>query len=173
MGEAMDYLLGAVLIGAGATAVMDIWTVARKWLLGTKPPDYGLVGRWLAYMVRGRFRHDSITASPAVHGERRIGWTAHYLIGIAFAAMLLAIWGLDWVRQPTIAPALIVGIGSVAAPFFLMQPSWAPTSPPAARRGPPPPASKVSSPTLFSAWDSTQRAGWQVSWAVCDGTDFR
>lgn len=41
---------------------------------------------------------------------------------MAFAALLLAIWGLDWARQPTIGPALIVGIGSVAAPFFLMQP---------------------------------------------------
>ena len=34
-------------------------------------------------------------------GERLIGWTAHYLIGIAFAAVLLAIWGLEWARQPT------------------------------------------------------------------------
>jgi len=29
---------------------------------------------------------------------------------------------MAWVRQPTLAPALIVGIGSVAAPFLLMQP---------------------------------------------------
>ena len=55
-------------------------------------------------------------------GERVVGWTAHYLIGIAFAAVLLALWGLDWARQPTLAPALIVGIGSVAAPFLVMQP---------------------------------------------------
>jgi len=54
--------------------------------------------------------------------EREIGWTAEYLTGIAFAAVLLAIWGLEWVRQPTLGPALIVGIGSVAAPFLLMQP---------------------------------------------------
>jgi hypothetical protein len=120
--EALDYLLCAVLIGAGATAVMDIWAVARKRLLGIPPLDYGLVGRWLAYLVRGRFRHESIAASPPVQGERLIGWTAHYLIGIAFAAVLLAIWGLDWARHPTIGPTLIVGIGSVAAPFLLMQP---------------------------------------------------
>jgi hypothetical protein len=52
-----------------------------------------------------------------------IGWTAHYVIGIAFAAMLLAGWGLDWACHPTISPALIVGIGSVVAPFFVMQPA--------------------------------------------------
>jgi len=120
--EALDYLARVVLIGAGATAVMDIWVAVRKWLLGIPPLDYGLVGRWLAYLARGRFRHDSIAASPPVQGECLIGWTAHYLIGIAFAAMLLAIWGLDWARHPTIGPALIVGIGSVAAPFLLMQP---------------------------------------------------
>jgi hypothetical protein len=83
--------------------------------------DYGLVGRWLAYLPRGRFRHERIAAMPPVHGERLLGWTAHYIIGIAFAAVLLAIWGIDWARQPTLGPALIVGIGSVAAPFLVMQ----------------------------------------------------
>jgi hypothetical protein len=122
MSDAMNYLLYAVLIGAGATAVMDIWVTVRKKLLGVPAPDYGLVGRWFVYLTRGRFRHDPIAASPPVQGEHLIGWIAHYLIGTAFAAMLLAIWGLDWVRQPTIGPALIVGIGSVAAPFLLMQP---------------------------------------------------
>jgi hypothetical protein len=118
----MDYLVCALLAGIGATAVMDLWTVARKRLLGVPFPDYGLVGRWLAYMPRGRFRHDPIAASPPVAGERLIGWTAHYLVGIAFAAMLPVIWGLEWCRHPTIGPALIVGIVSVAAPFLLMQP---------------------------------------------------
>jgi hypothetical protein len=120
--EAMNYLICAVLIGTGATAVMDTWTVIRTRLLRVPSLDYGLVGRWLVYLARGRFRHDPIATSPGVPGERVIGWTAHYLIGIAFAGLLLAIWGLDWARDPTIGPALIVGIGSVAAPFLLMQP---------------------------------------------------
>jgi hypothetical protein len=112
----MDYLVCAVLTGAGATALMDLWTVARERLLGI-PFGYGPVGRWLAHLVRGRFFHYPIAATPAVRGERLIGWTAHYLIGIAFAAILPALWGLDWARQPTLGPALIVGVGSVAAPF--------------------------------------------------------
>jgi hypothetical protein len=118
----MDYLAYALLIGAGATAVMDVWAIVRKRLLGIPAMDYGLVGRWLAWLVRGRFRHDRIAASPRVPGERLIGWTAHYAIGIGFAAALLAIWGLEWAREPTLGPALIVGIGSVAAPFLVMQP---------------------------------------------------
>src|SRR6185503_10383925 len=91
-------------------------------MLGIPAQSYGLVGRWLAGLPRGKFRHERIAASPAVRGELLIGWTAHYLIGIAFAGLLLAIWGLDWTRRPTLAPALIVGVGTVLAPFLVMQP---------------------------------------------------
>jgi len=118
----MEYPLFALVIGTGATAVMDLWSVIRKNLLGIAPPDYGLVGRWLGHMARGRFRHEAIAASAPVRSELVIGWTAHYLTGIAYAALLIAVWGLAWVRQPTIGPALIVGIGTLAAPFLLMQP---------------------------------------------------
>lgn len=118
----MDFLVCSVLIGTGATATIDVWAVVRKRLLAIPPPDYGLVGRWIAHMRHGRFRHDAITAAPALRGERLIGWCAHYLVGVAFAALLLSIWGLQWVRHPTLAPALAVGIGTVAAPFLVMQP---------------------------------------------------
>ena len=123
MSELAGYLVSAVLIGAGATAVVDVWAAARKWLFGIPALDYALVGRWFAYLACGRFRHDPMAATPFVQGECLIGWVAHYLIGIAFAAVLLAFWGLGWARYPTLGPALIVGIGSVVAPFFVMQPA--------------------------------------------------
>jgi hypothetical protein len=158
----MNYLVAAFLTGAGATAVMDIWTVVRKRLFGTPLANYGLVGRWLAYMPRGRFRHDRIAASPPVQGERVIGWTAHYLIGIAFAAVLLAIWGLDWARHPTIAPALIVGIGSVAAPFLLMQPGIGAGI--AASRTPNPAAARLQSLVTHGVFGlGLFAAGWVTS----------
>ena len=139
----MDFLACTILTGAGATLVMDIWAIARKRLLGAPAPNYGLVGRWLAHMPRGRFRHDSIAAAAPVRGERLIGWTAHYLIGIAFAAILLGIWGLAWIRHPTIGPALVVGIGTVAAPFLVMQPGMGAGI--AASRTPRPAASRLQS----------------------------
>ncbi len=139
----MDYLACTLIIGVGATALMDVWGIARKPLLGIAPPDYGLVGRWLGHMPKGRFRHESIAAAELVKGERLIGWTAHYLIGIAFAAALLGIWGLAWCRHPTIGPALIVGIGTVAAPFLLMQPGMGAGI--AASRTPRPGAARVQS----------------------------
>ena len=118
----MDYLMCTLLTGTGATAVMDLSAIARKRLLGIAAPNYGLVGRWIGHMPRGRFRHASIAAAQPVRGERLIGWTAHYLTGIAFAAILLGTWGMAWIREPALGPALVVGIGTVAAPFLLMQP---------------------------------------------------
>lgn len=118
----MDATAATILIGIGATALIDLWALVRRGLLGVAVPDYGLVGRWLAHMPRGRFRHESIASASPVPGERALGWTAHYLIGITYAAILPGLWGAGWLAQPTLAPALAVGIGTVAAPFLLMQP---------------------------------------------------
>lgn len=119
----MNHLLFIVLVGIGATVVMDVWGLVRKPLLGIAPPNYALVGRWIGHMARGRFHHASIAASSPIGGEHILGWVSHYLTGIAFAALLVGIWGTPWVQHPTIGPALAVGIGTVAAPFLLMQPA--------------------------------------------------
>jgi hypothetical protein len=74
-------------------------------------------------MPRGRIHHPSIAAAPPMHGEVAIGWITHYLIGIAFACLLPAFWGFAWFRHPTLTPALLVGIGTVVAPWFVMQPA--------------------------------------------------
>ena len=36
---------------------------------------------------------------------------------------MLGTWGLDWARDPTILPALLVGPGTIVAPWFAMQPA--------------------------------------------------
>lgn len=118
----MSGLLTTLFIGIGATAVMDLWALVRRPLLRIARPNYAMVGRWIGHMVHGRFRHNAIAASPPVPGEHIVGWAAHYLIGVAFAALLIAVAGIDWVQHPTIGPALAVGVGTVAAPFLLMQP---------------------------------------------------
>jgi len=118
----MNTLISTVAIGIGATLTMDIWGITRKKLLKQKAPDYSMVGRWLGHMTHGQFRHDAIAKSTGIAGEQVIGWAAHYLTGIAFAALLTVIWDRQWEQSPSLIPALVVGLGTVVAPFFLMQP---------------------------------------------------
>ena len=117
-----EFVIRAVAIGVGATAVMDVWALILQRLWRIPPSNWGMVGRWIGHFPRGRFVHDSIAAAPAIRGELAIGWLAHYVIGITYAAVLLAIWGLGWARQPTLLPALIVSLIALVAPFFLLQP---------------------------------------------------
>jgi hypothetical protein len=139
----MNHLLFTLVTGVGATILMDLWGVARKPLFGIAPPQYGMVGRWLAHMTVGRFRHDAIAKSPAVPGEHAIGWIAHYLTGIAFATLLVGIGGPAWVARPTAAPALAVGIGTLVVPYFLVQPAMGAGV--AAARTPHPTAARLQS----------------------------
>ena len=118
----MNSWLATVLIGIGATAFADLWSLLRRRLFGVPLPNFGLVGRWIGGMPRGRFRHPSIAAAPAIRGELAIGWGAHYLIGRAFACLMPLLWGQGWLRQPSLGPALAVGAVTVLAPYLLLQP---------------------------------------------------
>jgi Protein of unknown function (DUF2938) len=154
-----DYLLSALLVGVGATAAMDLWGIARQRLLGIPAANYALVGRWLGWMPRGRFRHESIAATPAVRHERLLGWAAHYAIGIMFAGVLLGAVGMTWIQAPTIVPALLVGIGTVAAPFLVMQPGMGAGV--AASRTPRPAAARIQSLITHAVFGvGLYGAGW-------------
>lgn len=123
MSGILEFTARAVLIGVGATVVMDFWSVLLKRCLGIPSLDYRLVGRWLGHMAHGRFAHDSIVAASPVRGELILGWCAHYAISIVFAALLLALWGREWAQHPTLVPALVMGLVTLAAPFLIMQPA--------------------------------------------------
>jgi hypothetical protein len=118
----MEFVTRAILMGIAATALIDLWALVLRRIFGVASLDYALVGRWLGHMPAGRFMHASIGAAPRIRGERLIGWTTHYAIGVLFAGMLLAACGLDWARQPSPGAALAFGILTVVAPFFVMQP---------------------------------------------------
>ena len=125
----MDSLLWVVVVGVVATVVLDLWTILRRRIFAMSLPNYALVGRWFAHMPHGHFRHTSIATAAPASAERLIGWVAHYAIGIAFAAILPAVWGESWMRHPTIWPALAVGMATVAAPLLIMQPAMGTAKP--------------------------------------------
>lgn len=109
--------------GAGATLMMDLWGLLLRRVFGVAGLDYRLVGRWIGHLVRGQFRHDGIGRAAAVPAESLIGWAAHYAIGVVFAAGLVAVFGTGWLQAPTIMPALLTGLVTVAAPFLILQPA--------------------------------------------------
>ncbi|MFS2123558.1 DUF2938 domain-containing protein [Pseudomonas sp. Pseusp97] len=117
-------LLASLAIGVGATLLMDGWTILRKRLLGVPSLDYALVGRWVGHMPHGQFRHAAIGKAAPVTGERALGWVIHYLTGICFALALITLAGSDWLCRPTLLPALLFGVVTVAMPFLLMQPAF-------------------------------------------------
>lgn len=115
-------LIKLVLIGVGATAVMDLWSVIQK-ALGIPTLDYAMVGRWAGHLFRGKLMHPSIANARPIPGEVALGWGIHYAVGIVFAAALAGIFGIRWLHAPTWLPALIVGVFTVVIPFFVMQPA--------------------------------------------------
>ena len=124
MPNLMEFIATAVVLGVAGSAFIDGWSLVLRRQFHVATLDYAILGRWIGYFPRGKFFHTRIAAAPPVPGERPLGWLAHYAIGVTFAGVLLALWGLDWAHSPSILPALIVGIGSVVAPWFIMQPAF-------------------------------------------------
>jgi hypothetical protein len=77
--------------------------------------QWGLVGRWVAWMPRGVFIHRPIAATPQMRGETAIGWIFHYAVGIVYAALYLAIMRLGFDSGPTVVSALIFAIATIDA----------------------------------------------------------
>jgi hypothetical protein len=112
----------ALVVGIIATLATDLWL----WLLqiiGVFNPDWAMVGRWVAWMPRGVFVHRPIAATPSIRGELAIGWGFHYMVGIAYAALYLAINRLVLASGPTLISALVFAIALLVVPWFVMQPA--------------------------------------------------
>jgi Protein of unknown function (DUF2938) len=110
------------IVGIGATAVMDVWLMLLS-RLGVPTAGFAMVGRWVGHFARGRFAHVAIAKAPPVRSELGLGWLTHYVIGVVYAALLVAVLGIGWLEQPTFLPALVFGGATVAAPWFVMQPA--------------------------------------------------
>jgi Protein of unknown function (DUF2938) len=122
MSEKIELVSRVILIGVGATLVMDLWALLLR-QFGIPSLNFALLGRWLGHLPERQWTHQSIAKAAPVKGELLLGWCAHYSIGISFAALLLAAFGLNWARSPSVLPALLIGIVTVAAPLFVLQPA--------------------------------------------------
>ena len=119
-----NHILGATAIGIGATLLMDLWNLFLKRTFSMPSLNYCLLGRWLRHMPEGTVRHANIAAAAAKPFECKVGWIAHYTIGVVFALVFVVLVSPDWLARPTLLLALLYGIATVVFPFFIMQPSF-------------------------------------------------
>ena len=122
MNEKLEFALRALLIGVGATMVMDLWALLLR-QFGIPSLNFAFLGRFIGHLPEGQFHHDSIAKATPVKGELPIGWCAHYSIGVTFAGLLLSMFGLKWAKAPSLLPALFLGTVTVLAPLFILQPA--------------------------------------------------
>jgi hypothetical protein len=118
----VEIIVRTILVGVGATIAVDLWALFLNRAFRMPTPNWAMVGRWVGNMPSGKFAHPNMQAAPAVPGEKALGWIVHYVIGIAFATLLVLVFGAGWLRDPTPIPALIVGVVTVVSPYFILQP---------------------------------------------------
>ncbi|WP_251976153.1 DUF2938 family protein [Salinicola avicenniae] len=112
-----------LVVGVGSTIVLDLWAWLVAKTTGMAGTDWGVVGRWLLDIPKGRLVLDSRPDRPAPGGrEKIVGWLFHYLVGLAYAMLILLIWGVDYIADPQVMPVFWVGvvISSLAGLLILM-----------------------------------------------------
>jgi hypothetical protein len=124
MNNLLIFFVSAAVMGLGATLTLDLWSLALKHVFKIAPSKMCLLGRWLRYMPEGIYNHSNLASTPPKSAECITGWIAHYLTGVAFASAFIALAGSRWLQHPTPVPALVFGLFTVLAPFFIMQPAF-------------------------------------------------
>ena len=116
----------SLIVGILATVTMDVVAVIALRLGISSPgprrtgPD--LIGRWVGYLLQGKFRHRDILQTPPLRGELLLGLAAHYLIGIVLTLVYLGLLVVAH-ATPTALSAVLYGTATTVFPWFLMFPS--------------------------------------------------
>jgi hypothetical protein len=118
----MDFLLRSLVVGIGGTVAMDLWAILLNRIFALPLPNWAMVGRWFAHVPKGVLMHKDIAKSAPVANEKAIGWFSHYAIGVIYAAVLIALAGPEWSAGPSFLPALAIGLVTVGAGWFILQP---------------------------------------------------
>ncbi len=118
----IELLWRGILIGLGATMLMDLWAIVLNKIFAQAKANWAPAGRWFWHLRRGKVFHDSIASAEPYDHELALGWAGHYAIGILYGIILALIMGPTWLDAPTFVPAWILGIVTIGAGWFLMQP---------------------------------------------------
>lgn len=118
----IELIWQGVLIGIGATVLMDIWAIVLHLAFSQPKPNWAPAGRWFRHLANGKVFHESIAAAEPYRHELALGWIGHYAVGILYGVILALVMGPGWMAAPTFLPAWIWGIITIGAGWFLMQP---------------------------------------------------
>jgi DUF2938 family protein len=123
--ESHPFIVG-VIVGILATVTMDVVAVIalRLGIAGRGPRRTGpdLIGRWIGYLLQGKFRHTDILQTPPLRGELVLGLAAHYSIGIVLTLVYLGLLVVAH-APPRALSAILYGVATTVFPWFLMFPS--------------------------------------------------
>jgi hypothetical protein len=118
--------IAGVVIGILATVTMDLGAIlgVRLGVPGPGPRRTGpdLIGRWVGYLARGKFKHDDILRAPPLRGELPLGLFSHYAIGVGLTLAYFALLGAMRIA-PSFLTAILYGLATTVLPWFLMFPS--------------------------------------------------
>jgi hypothetical protein len=116
-----NFVLTSLLIGSGATVLIDIWIYALNRIFGLPKTNWALAGRWFWRLPSGVVFHDDIAMVAPYQYERAVGWVCHYAIGVIYAGILISIVP-DWLPAPTLFPTWVFGMLTILPGWFLLQP---------------------------------------------------
>ncbi len=119
-------LLIGVAVGLLSTVVMDLGGGLGILLgvpgRGPQRMGHGLIGRWVGYLLHGKFTHADILSSPPLKGELPFGILIHYLIGIILTLVYFAFLQITQIHA-TVLLTIAYGLVTTVFPWFLMFPS--------------------------------------------------
>ncbi|MBU1651616.1 DUF2938 domain-containing protein [bacterium] len=112
------------MMGIFATFIMDLFA---KFLVKLKIVNARIEphipGRWVLYMLRGKFIHEDIRQTPALKNEKLATLTSHYLIGIVLTGTYLFLELKEPAIRDQLWMPLVFGATTVLLPWLWLYPS--------------------------------------------------
>ena len=117
----VNTIIAGVVAGTVATIVLDCWAIIAKHWFRLPTMNWAMAGRWVGHMPAGVFTHRAIAEAAPVPGERALGWTLHYAIGVAYG-VIYYIYLSATGSEANLLSALVLAWLFLAAPWLIMQP---------------------------------------------------
>lgn len=119
----MKLVMTALVVGVVGTGVMDAGnSLLARWGVIARI-DLRLLGRMARGWTRGRFRYTDPGEMEEVPYEWAAGVATHYWIGVGLAIPYLLGWKLFASGPASPGLAILYGIGTTGASWFLVYPS--------------------------------------------------